>query len=607
MEIGASPSADVPPVPAQVPGSVQKALLDAGVLPDWNVGDNARRCEWVENRHWILETLVSAVEERAAHTELVFHGLDGRGWIRLDGEEIAEFDNAHLSLRVEVGQRLREPGEHLLQVVFAEPPRWLGQFGYSSQMEDWKPRFNYGWDWTSRLVQIGVWDRVELELYEERIRSVRWWAADDGQFEAVVEATGGASVQVELQRLGRFSAEVADGSARVSGVCQGAETWHPNGNGEPRLYWAKVRLLDANGSELDLQETRVGFRTVEWVPLEDQPSEALPWRCRISGQDTFLQGVNWTPIRPNFADVPDEEYRKRLETYRDLGFNVLRLWGGATRERDVFYQLCDEFGILVWHDLPLSSSGLENLPPGDEESVEALRAIFGEWIDQLQHHPSLLLWCGGNELMDENWVPVTREHSAIKALASVAEDRDPGRRFVTASASGPTFCSDPERVDEGRHWDVHGPWKLEGTMEEWERFFAKDDALIRSELGAPGPSPVDLIQEFAGELNLFPPSPKNPYWRRTGWWLENEAFEREHGHKPRTLEEYVAWGQERQAKALKIAARSCKERWPKCGGVIIWMGHDSFPCTANTSLLDFYGRPKPAAYSVSSALRSLQG
>ncbi|MHB1001132.1 MAG: hypothetical protein ACYC27_17960 [Armatimonadota bacterium] len=40
-------------------------------------------------------------------------------------------------------------------------------------------------------------------------------------------------------------------------------------------------------------------------------------------------------------------------------------------------------------------------------------------------------------------------------------------------------------------------------------------------------------------------------------------------------------------------------RFPKCGGVILWMGHDCFPCPANTSVVDFNGDPKPAAIAIS--------
>ena len=80
--------------------------------------------------------------------------------------------------------------------------------------------------------------------------------------------------------------------------------------------------------------------------------------------------------------------------------------------------------------------------------------------------------------------------------------------------------------------------------------------------------------------------------------METGIFEKEFGRKPDSPAEYVQWGQGRQAKILKTAVQCCKERFPRCGGVIIWMGHDSFPCTANTAVMDFEGNFKPAALAV---------
>jgi beta-mannosidase len=62
--------------------------------------------------------------------------------------------------------------------------------------------------------------------------------------------------------------------------------------------------------------------------------------------------------------------------------------------------------------------------------------------------------------------------------------------------------------------------------------------------------------------------------------------------------EFVAWSQARQAEALRIAAAACKGRFPRCGGFLVWMGHDSFPCTANTAVVDFDGEPKSAAVAL---------
>jgi beta-mannosidase len=119
---------------------------------------------------------------------------------------------------------------------------------------------------------------------------------------------------------------------------------------------------------------------------------------------------------------------------------------------------------------------------------------------------------------------------------------------------------------------------------------------MRSEVGAPGASPAGIIRRYAGDCPVMPATPANPLWRRTSvWWIEWDRFVAEHGREPESLEEYVEWSQQRQAELLRIAAECCRRRFPRCGGFIVWMGHDCFPCTSNTAIIDFHGRPKPAA------------
>ena len=140
-------------------------------------------------------------------------------------------------------------------------------------------------------------------------------------------------------------------------------------------------------------------------------------------------------------------------------------------------------------------------------------------------------------------------------------------------------------------------------MAEWIEYWAGDDALFRSETGAPGASSAEIIRRSKGDLAEMPGTADNPLWRRTSWWIEWPIFVEECGREPASLEEFVAWSQARQAEALVIAARACKDRFPRCGGFIIWMGHDSFPCTANTAIVDFDGEPKPAALALREVFR----
>jgi beta-mannosidase len=146
---------------------------------------------------------------------------------------------------------------------------------------------------------------------------------------------------------------------------------------------------------------------------------------------------------------------------------------------------------------------------------------------------------------------------------------------------------------------------VQGDIEgEWRNYWEEDDALFRSEVGVAGASPVDIIRQYRGEFADVPGTHANPLWRRTSWWIEWPKFVQELGREPESLEEYVAWSQDRQARALEIAASAAKRRFPRTGGFLVWMGHDSFPCTANTSIIDFHGNLKPAGEALRRIFRS---
>lgn len=548
--------------------------------------------------------------------------MDYHGWVFVNGEEVGEFEGSHVPYIFNLTGHMREKN-NVLRIVFDVPPRWLGQFGYTSKMTDWKPRFNYTWDWTVRLVQTGVWDSISLAESDGReIRSLDCSTnADPTTGRGILTAKGeiigcdSELVRIILSRDGKVirQEDMATAEFAKSGMHWrnlDVELWWPNLMGEHPLYDLECRLIDANGRDIDKLVRRVGFKNVTWRQCEGAPKDAYPNLCVVNGKPVFLQGVNWTPIRPNFADVTEEDYRKRLSLYKSLGFNLMRVWGGATLERECFYNLCDEMGLMVWQEFPMSSSGIENLPPSDNKSVEEMAAIAESYIARRRHHVSLIAWCGGNELQTTSSVesqgrPVDDSHPMIRRLKKIVVEHDPDRRFFFTSPSGPVFQASAENFGKGIHWHVHGPWKAEGDLAEWKAYWEHDDAMLRTETGAPGASSADLIRKYAGEYAVMPVTTANPLWHRAcSWWVERDQFVREHGREPVSLEEYVDWSQKRQSDALVIALSSCKKRFPRCGGFVIWMGHDCFPCNANTSIVDFEGNPKPAALALAKILRN---
>lgn len=615
-EIGVVARPDIETVPAKVPGSVQKALLDAGKIPDWNIGMNARQIEWIENREWLYEAMLPDdwFESRKRY-RIRCGGLDHKGQIFLNGTCIYRFENCHLEHLAELTSHLK-PKDNRLQILFECPPRWLGQFQKSKNIRDWKPRFYYTWDWTSRMVQIGIWNSITIEQipeYEIQDLFVQTdFDADAGSGDLCItgrlSADAGLVLNVLLASNQKpvYAETISSSEFSKNGLKWEklpVQSWWPNCHGSQPLYDLRIQIVDKTGKILDVWEKRIGFKNVQWRPCENAPAAADPWICAVNGKPIFLQGINWTPIRPNFADIQTEDYRKRLELYKSMGINLLRVWGGAVLERTSFYDLCDQLGLMVWQEMPLSSSGIENTPPDDEEIVKQYLEITYSYICRRHHHASLLLWSGGNELTTPGGVPLGLNHPMFKGAEEIVRKHDPQHRFLPTSPQGPRFMADPHGFGQGQHWDVHGPWKVIGALDEkWETYWRSDDALFRAEFGAPGPMSAEMIRKYSGDCDVMPAN-ENPYWQRTGWWLEVDQFVREYGRKPETLEEYVQWGQQRQTTILTKAVQTCKARFPKCGGIQLWMGHDSYPCTANTSIIDFEGNPKPCVRALTNIYR----
>lgn len=610
-------------IPIEVPGSVQKALKDQGIIPDWNIGLNFTQNEWIEHRHWLIGTRIPDEWIVLAQKDSwVLHckGLDYQGLLMVNGKEVGRFNNAFIPYSFNIGHFLREKNNTLV-FIFECPPEHLGQIGYTSLIKDWKPRFNYGWDWVPRIVQTGIWDEVwlqsgiknqlihQLEISPEAVKN-----RDEGSLFIKIHwelEVNFKSLTVSLMDdSGQFVLdEIVPASKILKGKFWGnlnVKRWYPNGWGNPSLYLLRLNFFDKDGKILFKEERRLGFKHVEWLSCRGAPKDADPWICSINNRPIFLQGINWTPIRPNFADLKKTDYQKLLNTYKNLGVNTIRVWGGGFSEKIWLYELCDELGILIWQDFPLSSSGLDNYPPTDSITIAGMRQIVQHYISRLKNHVSILLWCGGNELYERgDKAPIGLDHPLIAAIEKVVKQGDPGRRFLTGTPSGPSIYAHPERFGKGVHWDTHGPWKLpfstsKRSMDEIQEFWKQNDSFFFSEVGAPGAMSAQMIEKYRGSYPALPASLENQLWRTVSWWNEWDEFVSQWSSEENILlENYVSWSQKRQTEGLGIALKNSKEKFPACGGFLVWMGHDCFPCMVNTSIIDFEGNPKPVAEKLS--------
>jgi beta-mannosidase len=608
------------PYPAQVPGSVLTSLLRAGAVKDWRQGRQSLDCEWVEHRQWEFSTQIKAGEFPAG-TPVILQadGLDYSGWIRVDDETVAPFRGALVRHRIDLSRVLGDGKAHRLSIMFDLPPEEQGQIGRSSLSRFFKPRFSFSWDWCVRLVPIGIWDRLTLVCGENPVEVISVRTATSANLAeakviARIQNSGPRELALNLvlkdadkKVAARLETVVAPGEHVVTLPVTSPRLWWPNWMGETYLYDFTVEDASRQGGGPRLFEARVGFKHVRWLPCQDAPADARPLLCEVNGRKVFLQGVNWIPLQLDYPAIADAEYARVVSLYRRMGCNMLRVWGGGYLEKEVFYRACDEQGLLVWQEFPLSSSGVDNDAPRGPAAIADLETIATDYIRRRGHHASLFLWCGGNELQDAPQMkdgptrPQDETHPALAALQRVVEREQPEIRFLPTSPSGPIFYAERARMGRGLHHHVHGPWDIHSSEAKWADYWKHDDSLLRSETGVASAASVATLQKYAGDENVWPPSFANPWWRHgSAWFVQWDLLKRQVLKAPpsRRLALYVELSQERQARFLALAARSCKQRFPRCAGFIVWAGHDAFPTPSNLSLIDYDRRPKAAYHAL---------
>ncbi len=610
--------------PATVPGDVQSDLIDAGVLPDPWYEENSRACEWTSQRDWVYRLDFTPKPDWAGrHVRLRFDGVDPSGHIFLNGHHLGDHSGMYVPFEFDVSGLLRY-GElnHLIVVVDHAPsePDIQGQIGWTSQIRLWKARFAYDWDWCTRLVPIGIWDDVSLIINDQT------WIGDVWVRPVLNEALDAATVhittllgcissmpvhlEVQILRDGNrvavsSASGTTDNDSKLSTVIalRNPALWYPNGYGPQNLYEAKVVLKDDGGEILDERSVGFGIRRIKPVANDNAPADSLPYVFEVNGLKTFIKGWNWAPVNQLYGRPHREQYERNLKLAAAAHCNLLRVWGGGLLERESFYSLCDELGIMVWQEFIQSSSGVDNEPGTDEKYLSYCRKTAEAMIPRRRNHPSLVIWCGGNELTRaSDGVPLDKTHPNIKTLAEAVERLDPDRVFLPTSPSGPVFGANPDHL--GRMHDVHGNWNYLGDPEHYH-FFNQIDPLFHSEFGVEGAANRDTIDRAIRPEYQWPPDFSNPHWCfHANWWVDRQSVEKLFGPLS-NMEDYVKASQWVQAEGLRYAIEASRRRKWRTSGTIPWQFNEPWPNVVGTYCVDYYGKPKPAYYAVQSAYAPL--
>ncbi|MFP3467075.1 glycosyl hydrolase 2 galactose-binding domain-containing protein [Leifsonia sp. SIMBA_070] len=631
-------------IPARVPGAVIDDLHRAGELPDPRVGRNSRAAEWTAERSWVYRRAVDLDGSAAEGVGLLeFDGIDPGADVYWDGESLGSVRGLYHRAAFPLTAEQRSPGRHKLALRVHPALASEPQVGRTERVRVHTPRLGYGWDFSPRLRHQGVWKSVHLRvgralLADVTIRASARPAAGssassgesllqsgtsgdsmsllgvqrDGsirvEWGAPVGGDGGGEarlrVTVTVRREGRVAAErtvpVAAGTAELR-IPQ-PELWWPNTVGPQPLYDVAVVLSDDDG-EADRAERRVGFRTAQLATNAGAPAGSLAYTAVVNGVTVPLLGWNWTPADTLFGSIDEAKVEHVLGLAAASGARLIRVWGGGLIESEHFFATCDRLGLLVWQEFSQSSSGMQSAPSNDPAFVSLLRSEAEALVPTRAHHPSLLLWGGGNEL-DEDGVPLSDDRSPVLgALAETVARLDPERGWLPTSPTGPEFHNRLDRIQanpDGQH-DVHGPWEHQGLVGQYALANAGTN-LAHTEFGVEGMTNLRSLEALIPEADRWPADRTNAVYRHLGeWWNNADQVVELFGGRPDTLETLNRASQLLQATGLQYAVEADRRRFPRNSMVLPWQLNESFPNAWCTTAVDFRGDPKPAYFAVARA------
>ncbi|MHB8624723.1 MAG: beta-mannosidase [Aggregatilineales bacterium] len=604
--------------PATIPGSIYADLLKNGEIPDPYVEMNSRLVEWVPARTWLFKrTFEVDTALRGQRCWLRFEGIDYEAEVFLNGVSLGTHRGMYTPAEFEITDTVQFGAENLVVVAVERAPDEYPQAGRTSRVHTHKSRMSYWWDFCPRMIQIGIWDSVALHFSRSvRIEDVFVQpklnvSFDKANINVTVEL-GGEGLQLECDLI-YADQVIASTRQSIGGTTlhtffelDQPHLWWPNGYGEQALYSVNIRILDAAGNEADSRQVTFGIRQLDFVPNEGAPADARPYTLVVNGQKMYINGWNWVPKDVMYGLPQPEKLGRLLTLAQHAHVNLLRVWGGGLIETEAFYALCDRLGILVWQEFILSSSGIENLPPDDPAYIEMILREAEQIVPRKRNHPSLAVWCGGNELQYGEERPIDEAHPFIAALQTALKRLDPDRPFLPTSACGRVFSFSLENMkrDPAALQDVHGPWEHQGLTGQYA-LYNQVHCLLHSEFGAEGLTNLRTLEQTISAQNHWPVTLNNPVWEHRGaWWVKEPSWRTSLGERA-NLPELVQGTQFLQAEAVRYAVEAHSRDRYHNSGVIPWQFNEPYPMAACTSAVDYYGQPKPLYYAIARAYEPL--
>ena len=627
--------------PAHVPGVVQTDLFKDGLIPDPFYQDNDTRLQWIGLTDWEYRTTFQADAATLAHdhVDLVFEGLDTYADVYVNDQVALHGDNMFRRWRVSV-KSLLKTGPNTLRIVFHPPIESMipkvkalpyilpsvttnntgNEENVATAPYTRKAGYQYGWDWGPRYVTEGIWQPIRVETWDAlRIENfhvqqetiTKTDAAVNAEFN--IEAGRGtpASLEVTYGPLAgtafpavRQSVLLVPGLNRISVPIHIAnpKLWYPNGYGAQDRY--QFSAVVRTGKDIAANAAlKTGLRSIELRREVTKTGKSFAFI--VNGIPVFAKGADVIPFDSFPNRVTPEIHRQILESARDAHMNMVREWGGGYYESDDFYDICDELGILVWQEFMFGG----DMVPGGADFQNSVKQEAIEQVTRLRDHPSIVLWCGNNEI-ETGWVH-WGDRQIFKESVSATDREKVWTDYVVlfhgilsgvvaqyaapvpywGSSPSANFENPPDSQTDGdmHYWQVwHALAPIEMYTQQFPRFM--------SEYGFQSFPEMRTIRTFAKPEDMdIRSATMQDHQKNHGGNERILSYMLRWYPEPKDFESFVYLSQVLQAEAIKVGAEHLRRQMPNTMGSLYWQLNDCWP-VASWASIDYYGRWKALQY-----------
>jgi beta-mannosidase len=633
---------------AQVPGVVQTDLLRNNLIPEPFDRDNEFRLQWIGLTDWEYQTEFQADAATLGHehVDLVFAGLDTLADVYLNDQAVLHSDNMFRHWRI-AAKPLLKPGPNTLRVVFHSavekmlpyvkllpyvlPSISTHNFGNEEDIATApytrKAPYQYGWDWGPRFMTAGIWQPVRLEMWDAlRIDDFHIHqqkvSADAAILTAELDIEAGhpttatlALAHGELSGPQLSGPETNDGTQtlqldagmnHVSFPIRIAvpKLWYPVGYGAQNRYRFSATIRLGKKVEAARAEVKTGLRSIELHRVADQWGKSFEFV--VNGISVFSKGADVIPFDSFPNRVTPEIHRKILQAARDAHMNMVREWGGGYYESDDFYDICDELGIMVWQEFMFGG----DMIPGDVAFQENVREEAIEQVKRLRDHPSIIIWCGNNEV-ETGWHSWEDRQEFKEAISPKIRDRvwqDYMVMFADILKSSVSQYADPvpywpsspsanfEEIPDNQHnGDMHywAVWHHQAPAQDYTTQFPR----FMTEYGFQSFPEMRTIRAFTNKPEDFDirSTVMQAHQKNKGGNERILTYMLREYREPKDFPAFVYLSQVQQAEIIKIGAEHLRRQRPRTMGSLYWQLNDCWP-VASWASIDYYGRWKALHY-----------